>query len=62
MKKNIAIKFLDAEFRDRELDVQNWQVEKIYLNVLAASTILSKKELVQLIDDHVELSGLSIYE
>lgn len=54
-------KFIENEFRDLDLDVQNWYVQKLFEEVLAASDILTKKELKQLIADHVDLMGLSLY-
>ena len=54
-------KFIENEFRDIDLDMRNWYVQKLFENVLSASDILSKKELKQLIEDSVDLMGLSLY-
>lgn len=53
--------FIENEFRNLDLDMRNWYVQKLFENVLSASDILSKKELKQLIEDSVDLMGLSLY-
>lgn len=61
MNRVTAAKFILKEIHQRDLSVRNEYVLDIMNNALEASDILTKHEIVKLIDESIDLYGMRVY-
>lgn len=53
--------FIFKEFQNRDLDLNTPLVQEIYANVFEAADILTRKKVIQMIDDLVDLHSIKLF-